>query len=619
MCGICGILGKNDQSEIRAMMAQITHRGPEGSGWFSDEQFCALGHQRLAIIDLSDLGRQPMSNESATVVSVTNGAIYNYKDVRSVLRSYGHTFRSNCDCEVIPHAYEQFGEAFPRYLRGMFAIALYDRIQHKLILARDPIGEKPLYYWQLGNRVAFASEIKAIFAAGAPAAVNYKAIPSWLMYQYSLGEDTLFHGIHKVPAGHMATWSALHNTAPYIRSYWGLAEENKQMRNGERSAEQLHSLLDESTKLRLQSDVPVGAFLSGGIDSSAVVALYRKISSGTLHTFTASFETHSEAEFARKVSQSLETEYHEVPISSEMVARDIRKVTWHHDEPLGDAATLCNYYLAKEAKKYVSVVLAGEGGDELFGGYPWHRYAAILETLYRMPAPLRKAAGKLISANPAGKFYRWHRILSLLNQDSLNEALIYPTTAMSKGSAQWLLGSRNGNYPVPQEFNTKNVYDRMLASDVLNLLPEKFMMKADKAVMAWAIEERLPLLDKNIVRFAFRLTPGLKRDKWVLRKAVEGLLPEEIVWRPKQGFGTPVAQWLEKGPLHDMALDTLSTGKLLREVCTGKSLSQMTSLLLGKSNNHGRLALDPIGVIWGLFALQTWHDVWFGTARERKI
>lgn len=613
MCGICGILGPENKIAMSNMLLDLKHRGPDGSGVYYGID-CSLGHRRLSIIDLSSNGSQPMFNEDGTIAMVVNGEIYNYKDLRRELEAHGHSFKSESDSETIVHAYEEWPDDFLDHLRGMFALAIYDQNEHKLILARDPIGKKPLYYWQSGERLVFSSEIKALFAAGVPKAVNYPMLPAYLQYQYSLGTDTLFKGIKKLPAGHVMTVTP---KGSEIKRYWHLTQGIWDMADD--GWLNLWMLLNDSVSLRLQSDVPVGAFLSGGIDSSAVVALWRQQSSGSIHTFTAHFPTHSEGYHSRKVSAHLGTLQHDVLITPEMVAQDLDRITWHYDEPLGDAAIINNYYLAQEAKKWVTVVLAGEGGDELFGGYPWHRWAKYTPWLNRVPVELRAAGAATLDAfnmgNVAGKGYALGRMAAFPFQTNIDYLNLYPTTSMSPNNVGWLLKEDFADAGIPNPIRNGTFSDplnRMLASDCLNLLPEKFLTKADKAAMAWGIEERLPLVDRNVMEYAFSVPVALKRDKLILRKAVEDLLPSEIVWRPKQGFGTPVAEWFKSPAFKDRVLDAFHTGPLLHEICQPKSLEALAAMATDHVFGTKKLALSPVNVLWTLFALETWYSVWFG-------
>lgn len=617
MCGICGIYGEGDKSSVKAMTETLEHRGPDSWGIQFDKH-CVLGHRRLAILDLSENGDQPMANEDDTVWLVVNGEIYNYKSLRDILIGKGHVFKSESDSEVIIHAYEEYGLDFVNKLRGMFALALYDSKEQILILARDPIGKKPIYFHYDNHNIVFASEIKALFKAGVPCEVNYDAIPSWLMYQYTMGENTLFKGVRKLLAGHMLVMTP---ESMNISRYWHLSDRKVQSEGRDNPVEHLRGLLEESVKLRLQSDVPVGSFLSGGIDSSAVTALYRQFSAGPIHTFTATFGEHSEAKYAKQVSDYLNTEYHEVPITPQMVAQDIEKITWHHDEPLGDAATINNFYLSKEAKKYVTVVLAGEGGDEVFGGYPWYKYAGFIEHVQHVPWQVRMTGHMLLwllnRGDVTARTYGLTRKANFPLQPENTDLFLYPTTSMDVNGITWLLKSAGEDWPEPITSEcVSDTYNRMLMYDCLNKLPEQYLMKADKGTMSHAIEERLPLLDKEVIEYAFTLPISLKKDKYILRKAVQDLLPQEIVWRPKKGFGTPLTDWLMDDDLNDMVAEHLFRGPLLSEICKSESRIKLASLVVSKElKPTSMMALSPVNVIWSLFALQTWHDVWFGGER----
>jgi asparagine synthase (glutamine-hydrolysing) len=614
MCGIAGIYGRNNTDQITKMVQSIQHRGGDGNRAYTDEKV-ALGHSRLAIIDLSDKATQPIYNEDGSVILVVNGEIYNYKSLREQLIEVGHTFKSDCDSEVIVHAYEEWYDDFINKLSGMFALALYDRREDRLILARDPIGKKPLYYCWKAGILYFASEIKAILKI-IPAEVNYDMISTYLMYQYSMGNETLFKGIRKLAPGCMMVSNG---RGHLIKKYWEIDDRPVITCNERQLIGTLQTYLEWSVKARLQADVPVGAFLSGGIDSSSVVALWRSLASNPIHTFTASFEGHSEAVYAKLVSEHLSVEYHEVPITADMVATDISKITWHHDEPLGDAAVINNYYLAQEARKYVKVVLAGEGGDELFGGYPWYKYAPHLETMTKTPVWLRKFGQRWLgNGNPLDWDDKFDRILQFPMQQTTEEMLLYPTTSMSLLNLSWLTGKpyqelRREVILKARTPNVKSLYNKMLGIDCLNLLPEKFLMKADKATMAHALEERLPLLDKDIIQYAFSLPTHLKKDKYILRKAVEDLLPSEIVWRKKAGFGTPVAEWLNNPQMRLITMHCLRDGKLLKEICVSERLSKLGKYVMdGKLKSGGALSLNVSGMIWNLVALQVWHDKYFG-------
>lgn len=618
MCGICGIYGRPSESQVTEMCKTLEHRGKDSTGIYCDDNV-SLGHCRLSIIDLSEAGKQPMSNEDGTVQLVVNGEIYNYKELKQILESKGHIFRSNSDSEVIIHAYEDYGQGFLLKLRGMYSLALYDQKKNMLILARDPMGKKPLYYYYDGFKVIFASEIKALFKAGVESKVNHDMIPSYLIFQHILGHETLFHDVYKVSAGHAIIFE---NNKSQDWQYWRIKENQEAVSYHEKDVvEKLRLLLEESVLMRLRSDVPVGIFLSGGIDSSAIAALCTEFTTRAFHTFTATFETNSEAWYAYNVSRYLGFKYHEVKITPWMVIDDINKITWHHDEPLGDAAIINNYYLAREAAKFVKVVLAGEGGDELFGGYPWYKYVPYIQVMNRIPRWARISGEWLldqyITNDVTSRFHSIRRILEFPLQQSLEAMLLYPTSSMSGTDVEWLTGVYDEyGFDADIPDGIKHPYNQMLDMDCQNLL-QKFLMKADKATMANTIEERLPLLDKEIVQFTFSIPPKFKKDKYILRKAVEDLLPKEIVWRKKQGFGTPVGEWLSNSKFKDMVYDRIRHGELLKEICKKESLNKVCShYKSGGYKSSGAAALGFSTIVWQLFALQIWHDVFFGGKNE---
>jgi len=609
MCGICGIYGVEDKALIERMVSVLRHRGPDDAGTFTDSGI-SLGHARLSIIDLSERGRQPMSNEDGDIWLSVNGEIYNFMTLRAGLERKGHRFYSDSDSETIIHTYEECGLDFVHRLRGMFALALYDKSNKRLILARDPIGKKPLYYYYNEGMLIFASEIKAILEAGIKKEVDEVALHAYLAFEHTLGERTLFKGVKRVLPGNMVV---LEPGRLAIRRYWDITE-NITPGSDDYFIQKLRKLLEESTRLRMIADVPLGAFLSGGIDSAAIVALARPHAKGGYHTFSLGFETFSELEYASIVSRYLDTTHHELTVSADMVARDLPRIAWYYDEPLGDAAIINNYYLSREASKYVKVVLAGEGGDELFGGYPEYKRSLQFSGLFALPPFTRTMARNLLSLVPGkGNIYtlgdQINRLGSFFCQPNFERAHLYTRRQMSDAEISYLSNLDTvdiQSMAIPAS-EMSNLLNRMLALDCKNLLPEKFLMKADKGTMANSVEERLPLLDKEIIEFAFSVPPGLKikngLEKYILRKAVEDLLPPEIVSRKKQGFGTPVGAWMS-GSMKEMVYRQLDSGKLLKEFFKP---DRIRALLDGFDKRPTHRA----HTIWTLFALELWHETHF--------
>jgi asparagine synthase (glutamine-hydrolysing) len=614
MCGICGIFGREDKILVRQMLSTIKHRGPDDEGVYADTNI-SLGHCRLSIIDLSSKGRQPMSNEDGNIWLSVNGEIYNFQVLRHDLEERGHDFHSNSDSEVIIHAYEEYGIEFVQKLRGMFAFALYDGRVPRLILARDPIGKKPLYYCFGQEGLTFASEIKAILASGVEREVDLAAVCAYLAFQYSLGAQTLFKNIKKVPPGYLLICDKQGLEA---HKYWDLQERCTDASLGEATTK-LRNLLEEATDLRMIADVPIGAFLSGGIDSSSVVALARRARpQGEFHTFSVGFETFSELRYANLVSEHLETTQHDLIITDELVLRNIDRIAWHYDEPLGDAAIINVFLLAKEARKYVKVVLAGEGGDELFGGYDPHTTARQLALYYQLPRIIRGGVIKPLILFPFketrylkrdSKIRTANKIANALTEETFDAAYFQRVKNMSDGEISYLTtltcnqirGSAFRNPVMVEPLN------ETLAFDCKNLLPEKFLMKADKATMSHALEERLPLLDKYVIEYAFSIPPRFKlqkgQRKYVLRKAVDDLLPASIVNREKEAFGTPLASWLA-GELKDFVLEKIVNGSLLQAILWPDKLKTLIE----------EFERDPTrnnAIVWTLFALELWYDTYF--------
>ena len=614
MCGICGFYGFRDDTLIKRMMESLNHRGPDDHGFQSDESV-TLGHTRLSIIDLSCQGKQPLSNEDGDIWISYNGEVYNYETLRELLSH--HTFSSHTDTEVLVHAYEEFGLGFLDQLRGMFAFALYDQKKKQVILARDPIGKKPLYYFWDGKRLVFASEIKAILAAFTslkiPITVSDSALCGYLKNQYVPGTQTLIAGISRLPPGTCLVLSLDENTI-FQFPYWTIHESIGNY-SEDYCVEQLLSLLKESIRLRMiSSDVPIGSFLSGGLDSSGITALAQHLVPYAFHTFTAGFgDDNPDCTYARSVSAALSTDHHDVQISVPDVIRDFDKITWHFDEPLGDAAVIANYYLSKEARKYVKVVLAGEGSDELFGGYSSYQAGLAWQRWFSLPACSRHLLDKAISHIPGcGNPVRNRRLVyaHYLGQDSLETAQQYSwqITGINSDELRWLGNTSCPGYDTPLSLpgGIRHPLNRMLALDCTNHLPDLYLMKADKATMAHSVEERVPILDKDLISFAFTIPPEFKIhgkiEKYIWKKALAGIVPREILTRPKKGFSVPYRGWTS-GEMRDVAVQTLDEGTLCKRLVNPERMGKVVSNL--KTGGSDRSSL----IAWNLFALERWAKV----------
>jgi asparagine synthase (glutamine-hydrolysing) len=602
MCGICGITGCNDTAVIRKMNDTLIHRGPDDAGYYIDNEI-SLGHRRLSIIDLHT-GHQPIHNEDETIWIVFNGEIYNFEEIKKDLIPKHH-FYTQTDTEVLVHCYEEYGLDFVKHLNGMFSFALWDTVKKRLILARDPIGKKPLYYFFNGNHFIFASEIKAILQTGIKKQIDFNGVCAYLAYEYSLGSSTLFEGIKKIPGGHQLIFQ---EGKISLKKYWDIPE-NIQNFNEDEIIVKLKFLLDKSTRYRLISDVPVGAFLSGGLDSSTVVALSRPLVDYPFHTFSLGFETFSELPYAKMVSEHFDTEHHEMIITSEDVIPFLNTIAWHFDEPLGDAAIINNYFLSKEAKKYVKVVLAGEAGDEIFGGYSnYHTNLIYYHYIYK--TKLNYFLNKARFLQKLCYNDRCERILSKITQPNFELIHLNSRRVMSNNAIKYYskLDPENVDANAIMPENIVDPLNKMLAVDCKNLLPERFLMKADKATMANSVEERLPLMDKNIIEFMFSVPYHLKlknyQEKYLLKMAMKDILPKEILKRKKQGFGTPFDIWLHNPHFRDIVIEEIEKNALIKKYFHQERISTLIRNL--KKGNVNR----PMET-WDIFALALWHSTFF--------
>lgn len=616
MCGICGFTWK-DEDLVDRMTQQMRHRGPDQQGVHCEDGI-SLGHRRLSIIDLSELGRQPMTNEDDTIRMAFNGEIYNFQELRPELEAKGHTFRSRTDSEVIIHAYEEYGVDCLSKLQGMFAIAIWDPRDRSLLLARDRIGIKPLYYWERNGKLAFGSEIKAILEADCvPRGLNHQSLYDYLGFEFVAAPDTMFEGIRKLPAGHCLLWKDGKAT---VREYWDLAYEPDNSLSYGDAVEKLRELLEGAVRSHLVSDVPLGVFLSGGLDSSALVAMMRRHISGPLRTFTIGYsdKSFSEVDYAEQVAREFDTEHH-VLMLDDITSDDVEKTLWHLDEPMTDLSTVPLFFACKKAREFITVCLSGEGGDEIFAGYDRFK-ASRLDRLYRIaPAILReKAIGPAVmqlrdrpqkkgpvnflkrfiegSLHPSdGQHLRWQYFL----QPSLANELF---TDRFRGSIAMdpfrVLRSHNAKYDA-----RGGALNRELYLDTRFMMTDSVLMKVDRMSMAHALEIRVPLLDHVFVEFNASLPGRWKMNglqtKRLFRSALEGILPRNIVYRGKQGYSLPVKNLL-RGRLRDYMIQLLNDSPLLREHVDMACVNRLIQEHQDMAHNHNH-------VLWGLMNVAIWH------------
>ena len=621
MCGIAGQVrvdgGRIAPELLQRMCAAIEHRGPDARGEFIADGV-ALGIQRLRVIDL-ETGDQPISNEDGTVVVVLNGEIYNYRELRNELESKGHRFATNGDTETIVHLYEEHGKDCVRHLHGMFAFALWDARRRQLLIGRDRVGKKPLYYALDGERLSFASELQALLEDETVSReVDPAAVDSYLAYGYVPAPATAFRAVGKLPPAHTIVWR---DGRVDLDRYWSLDYGTKLAGLSEDEAcERIRSAVRAATRRRMVADVPLGAFLSGGIDSSTVVAAMAEASSSPVKTFSIGFDRQpfDELAHARRIAELFETEHHEFvvrPAAVEVLPRIVR----HHGEPFADSSAIPSYYLAEMTRRHVTVALNGDGGDEAFGGYSRYVANSLAGRIDRVPLVIRRSMAALGGSLPAGgaissPVQRARRLLGNLALDPADRYARYVqifdgeqrTALYTDEFSAALAGSDAlGAIVAPwQAASGLDVRDIMLEVDSATYLPGDLIAKIDIATMAHALEARSPLLDHEVLELAAALPAELKirgrEKKWILRRAMRGWIPDEILDRPKQGFSVPVSDWL-RDELSAWAREVLlDRGTLARGWFRERGVRDM----LGR-HAAGWDAEAPR--IWSLLMLELWQ------------
>ncbi len=626
MCGICGVVSPGElpgesTDWVRAMCAALIHRGPDDEGIYAGSS-AAIGVRRLSVIDLAG-GHQPIANEDGTVRVVFNGEIYNHRRLRAVLESKGHRFRSrSSDTEVVVHAYEEYGTESPRHLAGMFAFAIWDSRRKRLFAARDRLGQKPFYYTRRGELLCFGSELKALARIpGVAGEVDELALHHYLSLQYVPDPRTIYRDVHKLPAAH---WLSFEGGRLRLERYWDLDFEPKLELDQRQAAEELRRVLGKAVRRRLMSEVPLGAFLSGGIDSSIVVGLMAEASSTPVKTFSIgfTFEALNELPHARRVAERWGTEHHELVVTPERFEDVLPRLAEAFDEPFADSSAFQTYYLARETRRHVTVALNGDGGDECFAGYPRYwldRYVRPYALLPRwltqrlvpaavdlIPEPRQaaieanwvlglKRLAQVARVSPRASILRWGSFF-----DEAFKARLYRPDFRAR-----LTGADTAELLAAdfEDARAESFLDRTLAVDLRNYLCGDILVKADRMTMAHSLEGRSPFLDHQLVELAARLPARFKlrgrRDKWLLRRAFPGVLPPSIARRPKRGFAAPVESWLRgelRPAVHDLLL---SPEAKLVEFLSRQGIADMVEEHETAKRDHGRR-------IWALLMLESW-------------
>ncbi len=626
MCGIAGIvaadrLHPDDSARLIRMRDVIRHRGPDDEGMYADES-AALGHRRLSIVDLA-AGHQPLANEDETVWVVFNGEIYNHASIRPQLEAAGHRYRTRSDTETIVHAYEEWGDACVERFRGMFAFAIWDVRRRRLLLARDRLGIKPLYWTFAAGRLMFGSEIKAILAGGLVAPEpNEAAIPELLSTRYLSGSETLFRGIHRLLPGHLLVFD---RGGIATRAWWdvpiGRGNPAVARLSDEEAVSEFKSRLEDAVRSRLMADVPLGMFLSGGLDSSAIAALMARMIDRPLQTFSVAFKDRafSELGYARQVSDAIGADAHEVVMDDRDFFGALPKLVWHEDEPIAHTSSVPLYFVSKLAGEHVKVVLTGEGSDELLAGYAKYSKALVnwrAGNLWRVaPEPARQFVASSLVPRLPRRVARYAQ-RSFLAMPRTPEAMFFDNFA-SMGLARQasLLAPRLASLATPASaygasrayFDAPNgrstLLDRLLYTDLKTYLVE-LLMKQDQMSMAASIESRVPFLDHHLVEYAAALPARMKlrgfTTKWILRQAVKSLLPREILTRPKMGFPVPFETWT-RGAWANTAREVLLDRRTReRGLIDGQAVARLIDAHVAGTTRGG-------DTIWGLLNLELWY------------
>jgi asparagine synthase (glutamine-hydrolysing) len=620
MCGIAGLVHFDhspvDRNQLMSMTDIMAHRGPDASGYYIDK-FVGLGHRRLSIIDLEG-GKQPLSNENGQIWITYNGEIYNFAAIRIELEKKGHKFKTNSDTEVIVHAYEEWGENCLQKFIGMFAFTVWDARNEKLFLARDRLGIKPLYFYFDKSIFVFASELKSFSQVpSVKKDIDSKSILQYLNYGYIQAPHTVFNGIQKLLPGHYISIKI--NGLKKINQikYWDVFYEPDESITVADWKERIRDCLVDAVRMRLISDVPLGAFLSGGTDSSIVVGIMSQLQNKPVKTFSIGFEDSkfNELEYARIVAKKFQTDHHEEIVSPNAIDL-LPKLVWQYDEPFGDSSAIPTYYVSKLARKFVTVTLSGDGGDELFAGYDHYRVLNRFKKLHRVPLSVRKNMIKFLTFFNNGKYEKSLVLRRLLESDdelaltlshTLKEYEI--SKILSKDMlalGQSLSEIQKNSLDYLNTYKNLEVISRMQYLDTKTYLPDDILVKVDRASMLNSLEVRVPILDHRFVelvgKIPIRLKILRKERKYIFKETFKDLLPPELRYRPKMGFALPIENWF-RGELSDYTQDLLFSTSSLTSDFLNTSAIQKLFMLHKNGKNY-------TAILWNTLFLEQWLRNW---------
>ena len=605
---MCGIVGFNweDEKKIRSLAALLHHRGPEQEG-FHVADGVSLGHKRLCIIDLSLKGRQPIYNEDKTICVSYNGEIFNFEGLKQELEKAGHQFESHTDTEVLVHGYEQWGTGLLEKLNGQFAFCIFDKKKNIFFLARDRLGIKPLYYYCDDRNFIFGSELKVFLRSDIRKEINKNALDYYLIFGNTPFEQSILDGVKKLPAGCYLIYNLKERKLQKYQRYWAVSFDEQTDFTEDELKKQIASRLEESVRMQLISDVPLGAFLSGGVDSSIIVSIMRKYVS-ELNTFSIRFDRpdYNESQYAKIVSDKFHTLHHEIEFNAESVRDLIAELPYFYDEPFGDSSMIPTCLVCRVAKKYVTVSLSGTGGDELFGGYPRYNKFIVLKKLNLLPTAFKYILGRSVEAANL-----------LLKKDGFNKLVTFlgrrqPDYIIYLQLFSYMFRSKDESIEklAPFDYLRKHFrYDDDITNtmnfDINEYLPDCLLVKEDRASMAVSLEARVPFLDHRLVEFAATIPPGFKikmgRKKYILKKAFSDVLPREILYRRKQGFGVPLEHYFRDelrdytyGEIFDFDAYNYYDKNFLKELWT----------------RHQQKISDYSRLFWSIMMFNLWFKKW---------
>ncbi len=605
---MCGIVGFNweDKRKIEILASLLEHRGPEQEG-FHVRDGVSIGHKRLCILDLSEKGRQPIYNEDGTICITYNGEVFNFESLRDTLEEAGHKFVSKTDTEVLIHAYEQWGTGLLEKINGQFAFCIFDRNENLFFLARDRLGIKPLYYYHNAGRFIFGSEMKVLLKSDIKRQISEKALNHYLLFGYTPSGESILEGVQKLLPGSYLIYDLTAKKITENARYWSLSFDGDASITEEQARREIAERLEQSVKAQLIADVPLGAFLSGGVDSSIIVALMRKYVK-ELNTFSVRFDRpgYDESKYAKIVSDMFRTRHHEIEFNAESVRDLIEQLPYYYDEPFGDSSMIPTCLVCRVARKYVTVSLSGTGGDELFAGYPRYLQFGVLKKLNRLPAP----AKNILS-------FSVRTLNTLLRNDMLNKL----QTFLGPKEQAWEIYLKLFSYMFrsgdeqsrdlaefghfAEHFKYENDVTNALSFETMEYLPECLLTKEDRASMAVSLEVRVPFLDHTFVEFAAKIPPHFKvrglDKKHILKKAFCDILPHKILYRKKKGFAVPLAHYF-RSELRDFAQE---------EIFAGPAFDYYNRSFVDKLwQKHQKGTADYSRLFWSIMMFNLWHKKW---------